>query len=76
LLTHSYRAPVDIEFPDLAVPDEAAIDFRKLPGWATWTGPEAAEWIDEHVTDLSSAKRVLENMARAIMYLRDIVIER
>lgn len=82
-------------------------DFKNLPNWATWTGPEAADfvhndvlsgmdktqvdaYIDANITDLASAKDVLkllaeevvdlrnivEKAAQAIMYLRDITIER
>lgn len=54
------------------LPDEAARDeFGDLPGWATWTGDEAATWIDENVADLVSARVALAAMARAIVALRD-----
>ena len=54
------------------LPDErAADDFTALPGWATWTGEQAATWIEENVTDLASAKTVMTAMARAIVALRD-----
>ena len=54
------------------LPDERAADeFVALPGWATWTGEQAAAWIEENVTDLVSAKTVLTAMARAIVALRD-----
>lgn len=68
--------PDETLFPDVTVPLQAKDDFENLPGWATWTGQEAADWIDANVTDLASAKTALAAMARAIMYLRDIVIER
>jgi hypothetical protein len=54
------------------LPDERAADeFAALPGWATWTADEAAQWIADNVTDLASAKVVLTAMARAIIALRD-----
>lgn len=54
------------------LPDERAADeFTALPGWATWTGDQAATWIADNVTDLASAKTVLIAMARAIVALRD-----
>lgn len=51
----------------------AEADFANLPGWASWTGDEAAAWIDTNVNDLASAKVALQAMAKAIMYLRDMV---
>ncbi|MCJ7824973.1 MAG: hypothetical protein MUP44_08750 [Anaerolineales bacterium] len=54
------------------LPDErAADDFSALPGWATWTADEAAQWIAANVTDLAGAKTALTAMARAIILLRD-----
>lgn len=54
------------------LPNEAARDgFGALPGWATWTAAEAAQWIQDNVVDLPSAKIALSAMARAIVYLRD-----
>jgi hypothetical protein len=76
LTTHKYAAPHEIVFPLPGQIEDAKDAFDDLPGWASWTGQEAAAWIDTNVTDLASAKTVLQNMARAIMYLRDIVIER
>lgn len=54
--------------------DDGRLNFRSLPGWATWTGDEAAAWIDANVTDLATTKLAMEDMARAIAFLRDIVI--
>jgi hypothetical protein len=54
--------------------DEGKTNFRNLPGWATWTGDEAATWIEVNVTNLASAKVALEAMARAIVFLRDMVV--
>jgi len=53
--------------------DAAKLDFTNLPGWATWSAQGAGDWIDANVTDLASAKNVLQNMAKAIVYLRDYV---
>ncbi len=54
------------------LPNERARDeFEGFPGWATWTGAEAADWIEDNVTDLESAKTALTAMARAIVALRD-----
>ena len=54
------------------LPDERARDeLAALPGWATWTADEAAQWIAESVTDLDSVKTTLTAMARAIVALRD-----
>ena len=54
------------------LPNEAAkAGFDNLPGWASWTASEAAQWIVENVTDLASAKVALTTMAKAIVYLRD-----
>ncbi|MCP4540599.1 MAG: hypothetical protein GY832_25970 [Chloroflexi bacterium] len=55
-----------------ALPDEAARDeFTALPGWADWTGDDAAQWIEANVTDLASAKTALVGLARAVVLLRD-----
>jgi len=75
LTQFNYTAPEPL-FPDRAAPDAAREQFENLPGWATWTGQEAAQWVEDNVTDLASAKIALKAMGRAIMYLRDIVIER
>jgi hypothetical protein len=75
LLSHLFVGET-VTFPDQAKPVEGKKDYSNLPGWATWTGQEAADWIDTNVTDLASAKVVLESMAKAIIYIRDIVIER
>lgn len=54
------------------LPDERARDeFAGFPGWAIWTGDEAATWIEDNVTDLASVKTTLTAMARAIVALRD-----
>ncbi len=53
--------------------DDARAGIQGLPGWATWTAQEAADWIDINVTDLASAKVALSNMARMIVWLRDYV---
>jgi hypothetical protein len=71
-----YVLPEQVYFPDYSIPEHAKDDFDALPGWATWTGQEAADWIDENVIDLPSARLALTRMAQAIIYLRDVVIER
>lgn len=75
LETHVYAEPFRV-FPDHTASEDAKDDFEQLPGWATWTAGEAAAWIEANVTDLASAKVALKAMAKAICYLRDIVIER
>lgn len=83
----------------------AVVDFRNLPGWASWTGQQAADyingqilsgmtpdqveaWVRANVTsfdkavtgfilvgrELAELRAVCEQMARAIMYLRDVAI--
>lgn len=97
----------------------ATVLFESLPNWATWTGQEAADyvdsnillgqtqvqlenWIDSQITDLTTAnlaqinarmaairtalKTIVEGLiavrvilsatAKAIMYLRDIIVGR
>lgn len=57
------------------LPSDAGVsNFKTLPGWADWTGDQAADWIASNVNDLSGAKTALVAMARAIVYLRSIVI--
>lgn len=54
--------------------DQGKTDFENLPGWATWTAQEASNWIETNVVDLPTAKTTMQAMAKAIVYLRDIVI--
>jgi hypothetical protein len=76
LAQYNYATAGEIIYPDTAAPEQAASDFGNLPGWATWTAAEATAWIDANVVDLASAKTTLEAMAKAIVYLRDMVLER
>ena len=48
--------------------------MANLPGWATWTPPQAAQWITENVTTLQTAKVCLIHMAEAILHLRDYIL--
>jgi hypothetical protein len=54
-----------------AVYTNAKTNIESVPGWATWTGAEAAAWIDASVTDLTTAKTALIAMARVIVELRN-----
>lgn len=76
LLINRYVPGSEIIYPDLAAPETAKGDFENLPGWATWTAAEAEAWISANVTSLATAKIALQAMARAIVYLRDVMIER
>jgi len=62
---------------DAEIAEEIAVtaktDFSSMPDWATWTATEASDWIETNVTDLASAKLVLQKMAMAIIYLRDVL---
>lgn len=68
--------PAQIVLPDTVGAETAKDEFEGMPGWADWNAAQAEAWIDANVTDLASAKNVLSKMARAVIYLRDIVIER
>lgn len=72
----NYADPFVLEYPDRTAKMDAISDFGNLPGWASWSGQDAEDWINANVTDLASAKVALVSMARAIVYLRDIVIDR
>jgi hypothetical protein len=76
LVDTTYVLPGQEVFPDNSAPGQAKDDFRVLPGWADWTAAQASDWIDANVVDLASAKTVLTSMAKAIVYLRDIAIEK
>lgn len=53
------------------LPDEAARDgVAGLPGWATWTADQAADYIESNVVDLATAKEVLKKMAMMLVHLR------
>ena len=73
---HAYHAAYQALLPDAAAAEDAKDNFDALPGWATWTPDEARTWIAENVRDLATAKHVIGEMAAAILYLRNIVIER
>lgn len=73
---HAFARVSEIIYPNNAAQEQAANDLGNLPGWATWTTEEANSWIKNNVTDLNSAKTILIGMAKAIIYLRDIVMER
>lgn len=84
---------------------QAVIDFRNLPGWASWTGQQAVDyingqilsgmtpdqveaWVRANVTsfdkaitgfilvgrELAELRAICEQMARAVMYLRNITV--
>ena len=56
-----------------SLPDDIGREgMENLPGWSTWTAQEASDWIDANVIDLDSAKLALSNMAKAIVYLRNV----
>lgn len=76
LQTTTYATRGVMIYPDGAIPEEAKDNFEALPGWATWTADEAVQWIEDNVVDLASAKRALKAVARAIVYLRNITVER
>ncbi len=68
-------AEEELVYPDEDIQEISKDDFENLPGWASWTAEEASDWIDANVTDLAAAKIVLQTMAKAIIYLRDVSIE-
>jgi hypothetical protein len=74
--THTYVTGTDVIFPDVDVKEQALSEFENLPGFATWTAQEASDWIESNVVDLDTAKTALSRTARALVYLRDIVIQR
>ena len=45
--------------------------ISNVPKWSTMSATGLVKYIDEKVTDLDSAKRVLKEMAKMIAYLRD-----
>jgi hypothetical protein len=76
LLGNRYVSGGEVIFPDMIAPEAAKGDFENLPGWATFTAAEAEAWIETNVTSLATAKTALKAMSKAIVYLRDVVIER
>ncbi len=63
-------------YPDGDPPIIAKNDIENMPGWASWTAQEANDWIEVNVVDLASAKTVLKSIARMVVHLRDIGVER
>lgn len=76
LIRYNYAMPQEVIYPDLLAPESAKGDFEALPGWATWSAAEAVAYIEANVTTLATAKTVMERMAQAIVYLRDMSVER
>lgn len=76
LNTHTYRNADLVVFPDCAGVDMAKDKFDALVNWSSWTADEAVDWIEDNVIGFADAKALLQEMARAIVYLRDIGIER
>lgn len=76
LTNNTYSEPYIVLWPDRTKVSASKDFFDQLPGWASWTGAEAAAWIDANVSNLDSARSALAKMAQAIVYLRDIVVER
>ncbi len=74
LATQGYGIGGEIVYPDGGQAEQAADNLEALPGWGSWTSDQAAQWIDQNVVDLASAKQALRAMVRAIVFLRDIVI--
>lgn len=62
---------IDSVTPEQLSRDRAREEFLALGDWATWTGDQAADWIEDNVVDLASAKVALRVIARAICALRD-----
>jgi hypothetical protein len=75
LANTNHVLPYEVIYPDLSASGAAKTDFEDLPGWASWTAAEAEAWIEDNVVNLASAKTALKAMAKAIVFLRNIVIE-
>jgi hypothetical protein len=56
--------------------DDIVPTMKSLPGWATWTAVEAEAWIETNVTSLATAKTALGAMAKALIYLRDMAVDK
>ena len=52
---------------------EAEIGMRDIPNWALLSPQEAMAWVTDNVSDLSTAKQVLENLVLLVFYLKDAV---
>lgn len=76
LISYTYEPSDEVIFPDETAKETAANEFENLPGWATWSALEAENWVETNVTSLATAKTALKAMAKAIVFLRDRVIER
>ena len=45
--------------------------IAEIPDWCSWTVEQAESYIEETVVDLISAKKVLKNMAKMLILLRN-----
>jgi len=59
--------PTQIE----VVQSEVRPTLDTIPTWATFSADEANDWIETNVTDLASAKAVIQKMAKLLCALRD-----
>lgn len=59
---------------DLIAQVKAKKSISDLPGWSGWTPQQMETYIDNNVTDLVSIKKLLKNMAKMIVLLRNGVI--
>jgi hypothetical protein len=57
----------------LLAEDQAIADIEALPGWATFSGDEAENWIEVNVTSLATAKTALKAMARLLVAERNAI---
>jgi hypothetical protein len=76
LASNSYAPSGTVIYPDLSAGEDASAAIESTPGWAGWTAAEAEGWIEQNVSNLASAKTALKAMARLIVHLRDITVER
>lgn len=65
----------ELVYPDAGRVNEAHEALRQEPGWSDWTPAEAEAWVEDNVTDLASVKTALKKIAKAILYLRNTIIQ-
>jgi hypothetical protein len=74
LEAHQYFPGAQREWPEPGTSVRAQLDIENMPGWASWTAQEVADWIEDNVHDSKTTKQTLTKMGQMLVHLRDIII--
>jgi len=52
--------------------DKARSNFKAMGQWATWSALQAVDYVEQNVTNLATAKAVIERLVEMVVYLREM----